>query len=99
MQPPGPQNKPSKPKPTDNLGADLRRLEWRFWLATAVSFLAVFGGGLIIVYAPAADPRIVAFGLLIAICGALSWAVLKIMTYFKVAVMFMLREAKGKDKA
>jgi hypothetical protein len=42
-------------------------------------------GVLLIIYTPARDPRLIAFGLFIAFCGALTWGVLKIIAYFKVA--------------
>lgn len=98
MQPPRLPNPRAKRKAMDKLAAEMKRLEHRFWLGTALSFLALLSGGALIVYAPLGDPKIIAFGLLLAVCGAVSWAVLKIITYFKVAVMFMLRQEERKEE-
>ena len=97
MQPTGPK-KPVKRKPVDALGVQLKRANRQFWLGTALAFLAIAAGALLIIYAPAGDPKLIAFGLFIAVCGALTWGVLKIIAYFKVAVIFMLRQAEKHEK-
>jgi len=78
---------------------DIKVVDRKLWLTSFGALLVIILGVGAIIIAKPGQQKTIALGQIVAISGALLWAAIKIIAYFRVAVAFMLRETEKAARA